>query len=174
MLDALITSKTRIKLLLKFFLNPENAAHLRGLETEFGESTNGIRLELNRLEQANMILATMNGNKKLFQVNQQHPLYDEIHSIVRKFMGLDVIVDHIAKKLGNLQAVYLSGDLVNGKDSAVIDLVLIGEIDESYLVQMVRKAEEVIKRRICYLCCERRDQIVDFKLPVMLLWQRDG
>ena len=173
MLEALITSKTRIKLLLKFFLNPETAAHLRGLETELGESTNGIRLELNRLQQANMIQATMDGNKKLFQVNQHHPLYDEIHSIVRKFMGLDVIVDHIAKKLGNLQAVYLSGDMVKGKDSQIIDLIMIGEIDENYLVQMIHKAEAVIERKIRYLCCDTQEQIIDYHLPVMLLLQKD-
>ncbi len=50
MLGTLITSKTRVKLLLKFFLNSNAKAHLRGLETEFGESSNAIRLELNRFE----------------------------------------------------------------------------------------------------------------------------
>jgi len=40
MLDSLITSKTRIKLLLKFFLNTSTHAYLRGLADEFGESTN--------------------------------------------------------------------------------------------------------------------------------------
>ncbi|HIO73555.1 MAG TPA: ArsR family transcriptional regulator, partial [Flavobacteriales bacterium] len=44
MLDSLITSKTRVKLLLKFFLNPNTSAYLRGLSTEFGESTNAVRL----------------------------------------------------------------------------------------------------------------------------------
>ena len=51
MLESLITSKTRIKLLLKFFLNSSTKAYLRGLEAEFGESTKAIRLELNRFEQ---------------------------------------------------------------------------------------------------------------------------
>ena len=50
MLDSLITSKTRIKLLLKFFLNTSTHAYLRGLADEFGESTNALRLELNHLE----------------------------------------------------------------------------------------------------------------------------
>lgn len=55
MIEALISSKTRIKLLLKFFLNSSNRAYLRGLEEEFGESTNAIRLELNKLEKAGMV-----------------------------------------------------------------------------------------------------------------------
>ena len=55
MIETLISSKTRIKLLLKFFLNSNTTAYLRSLESEFGESTNAIRIELNRLEEAGML-----------------------------------------------------------------------------------------------------------------------
>ena len=44
MLETLITSKTRVKLLMKFFLNPGTRAYLRGLATEFDESTNSVRV----------------------------------------------------------------------------------------------------------------------------------
>ncbi len=52
MIEALITSKTRIRLLVKFFLNPTMSAYLRELSEEFGESSNGIRVELNRMANA--------------------------------------------------------------------------------------------------------------------------
>ena len=45
MLDNLITSKTRQRLLIKFFISQANKAHLNGLANEFGEST--IQLEKN-------------------------------------------------------------------------------------------------------------------------------
>ena len=51
MIEVLISSKTRIKLLLKFFLNSNSKAYLRGLEQEFAESTNAIRVELNKFEE---------------------------------------------------------------------------------------------------------------------------
>ena len=70
MIEALISSKTRIKLLLKFFLNSSNKSYLRGLETEFGDSTNGIRLELNKLEEAGLLKTRIKGNKKIFQPNK--------------------------------------------------------------------------------------------------------
>jgi hypothetical protein len=149
MIDTLITSKTRVKLLLKFFLNPGNAAHLRGLETEFGESSNAIRLELNRLEKANMLLSQQEGNKKLFKVNSSHPLYSEINSIVRKYFGLDVIVNNIASRLGDLDSVYLTGDIAEGKDTGIIDLALIGKVDRTYLSQLVEKAEKLVKPEDC-------------------------
>jgi len=151
LINTLITSKTRIKLLLKFFLNPGNSAYLRGLENELGESSNSIRLELNRFEEANMLITEVQGNKKLFSVNQKHPLYSEINSIVRKYFGLDVIVDWIAKRLGDLKAVYLTGDIAQGKDSDLIDLILVGEVDQPYLLQLIEKAENLIHRKIRYL-----------------------
>lgn len=157
MINTLITSKTRIKLLLKFFLNPDNSAHLRGLETEFGESSNAIRLELNRLEEADMLRSEVLGNRKLFKVNDQHPLYNEINSIVRKYFGLDVVVEWIANRLGNLKAVYLTGDIAKGVDSELIDLVLIGEIDRVYLLELIQKAEQLIKRKVRYLILSEKE-----------------
>lgn len=64
MLDALITSKTRKKLLLKFFLNSSSYAYLRNLEQELNESPNALRIELGKFEKANMLISTMDGNKK--------------------------------------------------------------------------------------------------------------
>jgi predicted nucleotidyltransferase len=175
-ITTLITSKTRIKLLLKFFLNPENSAYLRGLETELGESSNAIRLELNRLEEADMLRSEQQGNRKLFKVNSMHPLYGEINSIVKKYFGLDMVVEWIAKRLGNLQAVYLGGDIARGKDSDIIDLVLIGEIDQQYLLQLIEKAEKLVKRKIRYLILSASE--FEVYLPkndeLLLLWAKDS
>ena len=124
---------------------------MRGLENELGESSNSIRLELNRFEKANMLITEVQGNKKLFSVNQKHPLYSEINSIVRKYFGLDVVVDWIAKRLGDLKAVYLTGDIAQGKDSDLIDLILVGEVDQPYLLKLIEKAEKLIHRKIRYL-----------------------
>lgn len=151
MLEALITSKTRIKLLLKFFLNPSTSAHLRGLASEFDESSNAIRLELNRLEEAGMLEAVNNGNKKVFQVNTKHPLYPSINQIIKKYMGIDQIVENILKGLGELDRVYMAGTLANGIESDVIDLVLIGDINKDYLLTTIEKAENAIGKKIRYL-----------------------
>ena len=72
MIGTLITSQTRIKLLLKFFLNSSTTAHLRGLETEFGDSSNAVRVELNRFEEAGLLTSSRDGNKKIYQANTQY------------------------------------------------------------------------------------------------------
>ena len=151
MLESLITSKTRLKLLLKFFLNPENTAHLRGLAQEFGESTNAVRVELNRLSEAGLLEAENKGRTKQYKANIEHPLYTELHSIVKKYLGLDKLADQILGKLGNVELAFVSGDYAKGIDSGIIDLYIVGDIDKSYLYRLTEKVEGLINRKIRYL-----------------------
>ncbi len=152
MIDALITSKTRVKLLTKFFLNSHARAYLRGLESEFGESSNAIRLELNRFEKAGLINSAMDGNKKVFQANRKHPLFKDIHNILLKHLGLDQIIHRVVDGLGDIKKVYLTGDYAHGTAGEVIDLIFVGNaIDKEFLVKLIDKAEKMIKRKLRYL-----------------------
>jgi hypothetical protein len=152
MLDSLITSQTRIKLLKKFFLNRSTKAHLRGLEAEFGESSNAIRLELNRFENAGLLVSLKDGNKKVYQANPTHPLYLDIHTLILKETGIDRVIEKIIHRMGKLSVAYLTGDFARGKDSPVIELILVGdEIDREYLARKVVQAEELVGRKVSYI-----------------------
>jgi predicted nucleotidyltransferase len=65
-----------------------------------------------------------------------------------QFVGLDQIVDQIIKKLGNLDQVYLTGDLAEGKNSPFVDLVIVGNVDKSYMYQLIEKVEPLISKKI--------------------------
>lgn len=151
MLDTLISSKTRIKLLTRLFLNPGSSAYLRGLAEDFRESTNAVRLELNRFEEAGMLISEARGNKKIYKANEKHPLFKDINSIVLKYVGIDKILEIIISRLGDLELVYLSGDYAEGKDTGIIDLVFVGVIDKAYLVRLIEKAEKLIHKKLRYI-----------------------
>lgn len=176
MLDTLITSKTRLKLLLKFFLNSGARAHLRNLETEFGESTNAIRLELNKFEEAGLLTSEMKGNKKVFRANTSHPLFSDIHNILLKTIGFDQIIDRVVTKLGNVEVAYVTGDFARGIDAQIIDLVLVGkEINQEYLVKLANKTEDLIKRKIRYVIFNP-DEFESFRKKlsskdILLIWK---
>ncbi|MCG6191548.1 winged helix-turn-helix domain-containing protein [Maribellus maritimus] len=175
MLQSIITSKTRIKLLLKFFLNTRTRSYLRHLEQEFGESSNAIRVELNRLEAAGLLTAEMSGNRKYFSANTAHPLFDDINSILKKFVGIDQIIDRITSKVGDLEAAFITGDFAKGRDSQIIDLVLTGEnLDRKYIHKLVEKAENIIGRKIRYLVLTAEQMMEVFKdKPRLLIWKAD-
>lgn len=173
MIESLITSKTRIKLLLKFFLNSQTKSYLRSLETEFGESSNSIRVELNRMENAGLLASAIEGNKKMFFANIKHPLFADINNILKKFIGIDQITEQITSQIGNLQAAYLTGDFAIGKDSDIIDMALIGDhLDRSFIETLVEKAESFIHRRIKYIILTKEEMIQFYNnKPVLLIWK---
>ncbi len=177
MLQTLITSRTRVKLLLKFFLNSRNTSYLRDLEAEFGESTNAIRLELNRLEDAGLLNSRKEGNKKLYQANQKHPLFCDIHKILLKHTGIDHLVEKVVSGLGGLSSAYVTGHFARGQDHPVIDLLLVGSgIDQAYLMKLVEKAEKFISRRVRYIIATREEalQLLKDYPEALLLWDQDG
>lgn len=174
MLEALISSKTRVKLLLKFFLNSKSEGYLRGLEQEFGESTNSIRLELNRFEEAGMLKTESSGNKKFFKANTEHPLFQEVHNILMKYIGVDKIIDKVVRRLGDVEQVYLVGSLSKGIDHKIIDLIFFGDIDKEYLVRLIDRVEEHLSRKIRYITysIEEKDEILEQHPAGLLLWSR--
>lgn len=171
MLDTLVTSKTRIKLLIKFFLNSSTRSYLRDLETEFDESTNAIRQELNRFEEAGMLSSEIEGNKKIFFANTKHPLFGDIHNILLKYTGIDKVVEHVLERIGGLKEAWLTGDFARGRDSKVIDLIIVGDdLNMEAIIAYVRKAEELSGRKIRHLVlkCEERNAVLN-EFPEKLL-----
>lgn len=148
MLESLITSRTRLKMLLKFFINSNATAHLRGMAEEFGESTNAIRHELNNLSKASYLIAEEQGRTIQYRANTEHPLYPELKNLIHKYLGLDKIVDNILTKLGKLYYAFIIGDYAKGKDSGLIEMIVVGDIDVEYLKKCVRKVEKLINRKI--------------------------
>jgi hypothetical protein len=174
LLESLITSKTRINLLLKFFLNPSTSSYLRELATEFGESSNGVRIELNRLTSAKVLESSPIGRTIEYRANLSHPFFEELSSVVRKMVGLDKIIDKLLVELGGLERALVTGDYASGRDSGLIDLVLVGEIDEIVLKRLTIKTEALIKRKLRILVLNESEyehlKARLLKENVLLLW----
>lgn len=149
LLDSLIQSRTRIRLLTRFFLNPEQGGYLRGLEKELGENSNALRVELNRFEESGLVTAEWKGHRKWFFVNRDFPLFAELHSIAMKHFGIDQVIDRVLRKIGPVDAVYLVGGLASGLDSPTVEVLIFGrDIHTAELDRLIAKAEPLIGRTI--------------------------
>ena len=172
---GLISSKTRIKLLIRFFFNPNASSYLRELAKEFNVSTNSVREELNQLTRTKLLTFQKSGRQVFYKANQEHPLFPELKSMVSKVMGIDQVVDGIVTRLGDLEQAYLLDDYAEGKDSGIIDLVLVGNVDQYHLNDLSRKTERYIKRKIRTLVLSR-DEFKEFEpklkaCPHILIWK---
>ena len=127
------------------FLNPDSKGYLRGLEEEFGESSNAIRIELNRFEAAGMLESYLDKNKKIYRANKKHPLYSLINEVIHKQLGFDQILEKVIQKLGSVSQVYLTGPLSQGLNQGPVEIILVGDkINITNLNQLVDKAEKSI------------------------------
>jgi len=171
---GLITSKTRVAIIMRLFLNPERGAYLRELASEIGCSTSQVSGELKQLSQSGFLSCEQNGRQHRYQANTGHALFPELHSMVRKALGMDRIIDSILDRLGALELALLLDDYAEGKDSGIIDLLLVGDIDQRNLLDLVAKTERYIERKIRTLCLtrneyERMHDRLDQR-PQLLLW----
>jgi predicted transcriptional regulator len=172
---GLISSKTRIKLLIRFFFNPGTRSYLRELSKEFNVSTNSVREELNQLTRTELLTSQKSGRQVFYKANQEHPLFPELKSMVSKVMGIDQVVDGIVTRLGDIERAFLLDDYAEGKDSGIIDLVRVGNIDQYHLNDLSRKTERYIKRKIRTLVLSR-DEFKEFEpklkaCPNILIWE---
>ncbi|MDC0082932.1 ArsR family transcriptional regulator [Schleiferiaceae bacterium] len=172
LLGPLITSKTRLKLLLRFFLNQNLSGYLQGLSKELSENTNSVRVELNRLEEAGLLSAEEQGRRKVYSVNTAHPLTTDLSNMLRKVTGIDQLVDRVVSRIGDtLQQVWITGDLARGINSDELEVTFVGEaLDMDYLLELISKVETMIEKTITWrVCCIDVD--IDSK-TALLVWQK--
>ncbi len=151
MLGELITSKTRLRLLIKFFVSQANRGYLNGLATEMGESSNSIRKELNHLYDAGYLNKVKNNNKIEYQANSNHPLYEVLRKVVLKHLGLEDLVETVLERMGNVQKIILVGDYAEGNDTGIIEVFLIGnDLNMGYINQLEEKIENLINRKVSF------------------------
>lgn len=151
MLGELITSKTRLRLLIKFFISQANRGYLNGLATEMGESTNSIRKELNHLHDAGYLSKVKNENKIEYHANSKHPLFEVLRKVVLKHLGLEDVVENVLDRMGNVQKIILVGDYAQGNDTGNIEVFLIGkDLNMEYITQLEEKIEKLIKRKVSF------------------------
>ena len=151
MLDSLITSKTRLRLLIKFFLNIANKGYLNGLANEFGESTNSVRKELNNLSSAGYLEKYNENNKVVYKANSSHPLFKVIQRIVKKHLGIEEILESVLKRIDEVKKIMILGDYAEGIDSGHIEILIVGDkVDKDYLNEIIPKIEKKINRKVSF------------------------
>ncbi len=150
LLDQLFTGKIRLKLLARLFLNPSSQVYLRQLQKDLNVSSNTVRLELNKLSEMKLISAVESeeGKIKKYVANSFHPLYGNLRGLILKYIGVDQLLEEVFYKLGDLEQVYMTGDMAEGKESPFIDLVVVGDIDKAYFELLVDSAEKLLLKKI--------------------------
>ena len=158
MLGSLITSKTRLRILIKFFVSAANNGYLNGLASEFNESTNSIRKELNNLSAAGYLLKSKENNRVIYNANTTHPMFEVLQKIVRQHLGLEEIVEAVIKRIGDVDQIALTGEYAKGIDSGNIEIIINGsDVNNEYLKNIKSKIKKKIGREVTFLLNQKLD-----------------
>lgn len=180
MIEQLFGSKTRVKLLQLFFSNPNRSFYVREITRKIDEQINSVRRELANLLSIGIISSDTTNNRLYYEVNQKYEYYRPLAAIFGKgsVKGLGKVPtakpDDVSdiRGIGNVQLAILTGQFTRD-DTAGVDLLIIGDINQTKAQKFVTDMEEKEGKEIRYVVMdlkeyEYRKQIKDrFLLAVM-------
>jgi hypothetical protein len=148
-INTLLQGKIRVKLLTRLLLNPASRVYLRGLEKDFGVSSNTVRVELNKLSDLKLIEVdeTVTAQKQ-YKANTLHPMFNPLRNFILKQFGFESLIEQVFQKLGHVESVYITNDWAEGKESPFVDLVVVGDVNKDYMNRLIEHAEKVIQKKI--------------------------
>lgn len=152
MLDLFTKSKIRKNIILLFLYNQNREFYLSEIAKIVGTSAGTAQRELNKLLENDFIIFKKKANLSIYTLNTRYSLLEEVESIVKKTMGIEVELKKELKKLKNISYAFLFGSYVNGgfKSDSDIDLFVIGEVNDDQVYQAVHKVEGTVRREINY------------------------
>ncbi len=159
MLEALISSQTRVKILTLLLLNHHHRYYVREIARKTHRNPNAVRRELANLEGIDLIHASMRGQQKYYQANTRHPIYKELRQMLLKTQGAAKVIRERMDEIGNLTMACIYGSFAKGAEGSGsdIDLLLIGDLDEDALIPLLKKTESFLSRNINYVLMDEEE-----------------
>jgi predicted nucleotidyltransferase len=152
-MESIFGSKSRVKLLTLFLLNPGKRYYVREVERLTKENINSIRRELKNLETIGLLKSERRGNQIYYNVNEAMSIYPELRDIFLKTQGA---VETLKEKISDLKGVntaFIYGSYAKGEagPDSDIDIIIIGRVNEDDLIMKIRDVEKRLNREINYV-----------------------
>jgi predicted nucleotidyltransferase len=124
--------------------------HLRELSRLSKLGLGPWQRELSKLEGLQLIQRRVDGNRRSFRANKEHPLYSELVSIVAKTGGLRDVLKSALKDMKGIRVAFVFGSLADGAGNASsdVDLMIVGDVGLRIIAPRLRHATDAIGREI--------------------------
>jgi predicted nucleotidyltransferase len=167
MLETLLGSKLRAKVLGWLFSHPDERYFVRQLTNLLGEDSTNVSRELVRLENTGILISQKEGKQKYYQANRKSPLFNELRGIAVKTVGIaDVVHSALSREADKISAAFIFGSIADGtnKKTSDIDVMVVGQISFGETVTLLSSVEEKLGREInpvVYSVSEFRKRVKD-------------
>jgi predicted nucleotidyltransferase len=151
-LSSALFSNVQQRVLALIFGHPERSFYTSEIVRNVHSGTGAVERELARLEQSGLVSVERIGNQKHYRANRESPIFEELHGIVLKTVGLtEPLRQSLAPYVDKITAAFVYGSVAKGADTASsdIDLMVIGD-DLTYtdLYAGLHKAEAILRRPV--------------------------
>lgn len=150
MLETIIPSKARRKILQLFFHNPQNSYYLRDIVRRVDEEVNAVKRELDILNNGKVLHKERRLNKVFYTLNKNYIYFDEFLRIFTKSTFLvEQILKNIAK-IGKVKYIALATNFVKGvtiQDDEIY-LLFVGIVVVPEVTSIVQEAQKEFGREI--------------------------
>lgn len=128
-LAQLICSRVRAEIFRILFGPGAGEVHLREIQRQSGFAIGTVRQDIEKLVMLGLVIRRKDGNRVYYTADENHPLYNEIHRLVLKTVGLADILAELLRTEG-IRCAFVFGSMASGTAGAKsdIDLMVIGEI----------------------------------------------
>jgi len=151
MLETLLGSKLRAKVLGWLFSHPDERYFVRQLTSLVKEDSTNVSRELARLEKTGILVTTTEGKQKYYQANRQSPLFNELHGLMLKTVGVaDIIKKALEPRMADIKLAFIFGSVARSTDDrrSDIDLMMVGKISFGDAVSLLTPAEQKLGREV--------------------------
>jgi len=151
MLETLLGSKLRAKVLGWLFSHPDERYFVRQLTALVNEDSTNVSRELTRLEKTGILVKNTEGKQKYYQANRQSPLFNELHGLMLKTVGVaDIIKKALEPRMADIKLAFIFGSVARSTDDrrSDIDLMMVGKISFGDAVSLLTPAEQKLGREV--------------------------
>lgn len=148
-LPEILSSRVRAEYFKIFFGIHSNEFHLREIERISGFAVGTVRQEAKKLEQLELIIKRVDGNRTYYKANRNHPLFLALHNLVLQTSGLiDVFKENLIDE--RILFAFIFGSLAKGTENSEsdIDLFVIGNLGLRDLSKLIKNPANILKREI--------------------------
>lgn len=173
MLQHIIPSKARRKILELFFHHPSENFYLRRVVREINEEVNAVKRELDILTEEKLLLRERRLNKVYFSLNKNYQLYDEFLRIFSKTNLLSSSIYSNLSKIGKIKFVAISTKFPKNlviKDDEIY-LLLVGIIVVVEIESLIKDVEKEFGRPINYSTMTESEFIFRKKNNDPFIWR---
>lgn len=151
MIEQLFGSKLRARLLGWLMTHPDERYFVRQLTVILHADSTNVSRELTRLARMGLLTGRQEGRQKYYQVNRRCPVFEELHGLAVKTIGLgDVVRAALEPIAGRLRVAFLFGSFAQRRETAEsdIDLLAVGDVGSVEMAKVLRSARARLSREI--------------------------